>query len=598
MPTAVTQNEYICLFPADTKQGNFDTNGSAILCPSKCEITEELNGGYSLTMEHPVDEDGIWRNVQPFNILKVQGQLFTIMNAEPNYTGNSGKINVYAEHVFYKQNDEWIPPKKEVDGGWEDVYISRVSVYYALSSALDECFPNERGEDYFPTFTFASDVETNVPYAEKIESGKTRCEEIFDLISEYGGELYRDNWYYSIKQRMENAQDNAFDIRVGLNLKGIKRTVDMSTFCTHFSAWDNYGNYFAVSYDNTSLGNLPVPNIIARSKNFSYSAEYESIAGSLLERDAMAYFSENLAPKITYTISMKDVRNNPDYKQYSGIRFKVGDTGRIYDERLGGTLTLKIIKTKTNGITGEVTEVTFGNVTAFAFEACTTPVPEFPEIPTIPIDPDKITLIALDENYQETETRWVYDSLSGNDGYQNWSEIIALLRADSDIFYKLVIGDTSPGLSGRSFVSGKRLYSVYLGEVVSSLPANAFEDCNNLTVVEYTDNLKTFNNACFYGCGITSFEIPAGTTVIPASMFYNCVALAQVTIPDSVTTIGGLAFGRNYALKSITIPANVTTIYSDAFLYCSGITITIQKAENSISGSPWSASNATIIWTG
>lgn len=208
-------------------------------------------------------------------------------------------------------------------------------------------------------------------------------------------------------------------------------------------------------------------------------------------------------------------------------------------------------------------------------------------------DSTKIALVTLDANYQETSEVQYFDDLS----YHNWSALVTVLRANTDVFYKMIVGDDSSGLSGRSFVNCTRLYSAELGKPVSALPANCFEGCQNLTVVEFTDNLKTFGNACFYSCGLTSFDIPAGTTVIPASMFYNCVALAQVTIPDSVTTIGGYAFGRNYALKSITIPANVTTIYSNAFLYCSGITITIQKAENSISGSPWSASNATIIWT-
>ena len=167
--------------------------------------------------------------------------------------------------------------------------------------------------------------------------------------------------------------------------------------------------------------------------------------------------------------------------------------------------------------------------------------------------------------------------------------LMAKVIDKAGIQFRMLNLSKGPAVRGPRAQADRVLYKKYMQQ--------ALDETENLTVVEFTDNLKTFGNACFYSCGLTSFDIPAGTTVIPASMFYNCVALAQVTIPDSVTTIGGYAFGRNYALKSITIPANVTTIYSNAFLYCSGITITIQKAENSISGSPWSASNATIIWT-
>lgn len=206
----------------------------------------------------------------------------------------------------------------------------------------------------------------------------------------------------------------------------------------------------------------------------------------------------------------------------------------------------------------------------------------------------KIALVTLDANYQETSEVQYFDDLS----YHNWSALVTVLRANTDVFYKMIVGDDSSGLSGRSFVNCTRLYSAELGKPVSALPANCFEGCQNLTEIQWSENLKSMGTATFYGCSsLTAVTLPDGMTGLAKSLFNNCSRLAQVILPESITSIGEYAFHRCYALKSITIPANVTTIYSNAFLYCSGITITIQKAENSISGSPWSASNATIIWT-
>ena len=83
------------------------------------------------------------------------------------------------------------------------------------------------------------------------------------------------------------------------------------------------------------------------------------------------------------------------------------------------------------------------------------------------------------------------------------------------------------------------------------------------------------------------------------SAFYSCSGLTSVTIGNSVTTIGGSAFTLCTSLTSITIPSSVTTIGGDAFSGCSNLTtITIDKPQDSVSGAPWGATNATVVWTG
>lgn len=83
---------------------------------------------------------------------------------------------------------------------------------------------------------------------------------------------------------------------------------------------------------------------------------------------------------------------------------------------------------------------------------------------------------------------------------------------------------------------------------------------------------------------------------------YNC--LESIVIPQGIKIISNQSFPNtttfNY-LKTIEIPASVTSINEYAF--STGRMpnlekIIINKPQNSISGSPWHAVQATIIWTG
>ena len=110
--------------------------------------------------------------------------------------------------------------------------ITPLQTFYKFSWDSDMTIPSD-----YPRREY-SNTEGISPVNAIMDSG--------GILSVTGGELYRDNFYFSIRKRMENSNDNAFEIRIGYNLKGIKRTVDITTVCTYFQGTDNYGNLFAV----------------------------------------------------------------------------------------------------------------------------------------------------------------------------------------------------------------------------------------------------------------------------------------------------------------------------------------------------------------
>jgi len=390
MAEPVSQNQYISVFGRTTgMNGNnfdpieFEGNGIAVLNPSKCQITETLNGGYSLTLTHPTDADNAWKTLYPLNFIKAQGQIFRIQSVETSYDGaSSGNVSVYAEHVTYMMNDAWIFHGSIVHGEWMGSF---------LDSARDASRPNGStewsAEKRFPNFTYSTDISfpdeyktvqledfLNLQYVHDIGEGKTRYQVMMEAIQKFGGELYRDNFYFSIYKRMEHSLGgdgklDAFDIRLGENMLGIKRKVDISNFCSYFKGYADDGGTYAFSYSSMS----GLMNNIVREKHYS-NANLNTI-----EHEVASYFGYYMKPEFTYTLKLKDLRQNPDFKLLSGVRFKVGDIGRIVDERLGlDSLRLEITQTKTNGITGEVEEITLKSTSAFKWDYGSVKLPDFP----------------------------------------------------------------------------------------------------------------------------------------------------------------------------------------------------------------------------
>lgn len=193
------------------------------------------------------------------------------------------------------------------------------------------------------------------------------------LLDNITGELYRDNFHFSIRTRMENSNDNAFEIRIGSNLKGIKRTVDLTSVCTWFKAYNNYGSWFAVSWSDDSVLILTAHSIV-RSKKFSYTFEDENMtdeekatkADELLEKDALLFFSKTFKPLIAYEVDIEDVQQNPDFEDFQNKPdYRVGNIGTIYDEYFGEKIQLKITKTVKDAITGKTKKVLFGETRNF-----------------------------------------------------------------------------------------------------------------------------------------------------------------------------------------------------------------------------------------
>ncbi len=337
----------LCVFDKFTAQDRFHTCGERILKPLSCTSTEELNGKWELEMQYLMtDNDDAWRFLTPYNIIKnCQGQLFPIYKIQRKMSQDGRPIlSVNARHLFYHLNDKIVT----------DVSAENLDASSALSTTWSgvEWGTGEGLVDYWFYYnTNITGINSNIKF-----HGVSVAYAILgapeSLVNLYSGELFRDNFYFSINSRKEGYKDNAFNLIHGFNMSGITETVDYTDTITEIRSRDNYGNESAIS----TVPNGSFPHQVRKFITLSYSGE------SNFDADTGKYFGEYSHPKTSYEVQFEDLKKTNKAKDWEDIeRLAVGDTGQIYSPLLGISTTQKIISRTIDEITGKVKSVKLGD---------------------------------------------------------------------------------------------------------------------------------------------------------------------------------------------------------------------------------------------
>lgn len=178
--------------------------------------------------------------------------------------------------------------------------------------------------------------------------------------------------------------------------------------------------------------------------------------------------------------------------------------------------------------------------------------------------------------------------ITGDDGYTLTSVTVEAVTKDIDS--NIQSGNIKSGVSilgVEGVLEGNKLPDV-LNKTVSSLTAGdligvtqipnyAFQNCIDLTSVEFSSTLQTIGSYAFSGCSsLTSIDFGENSqlTSIGENAFYNCDGLTNIDLSNctSLTSIGGWAFASCSGLTSITLPSSLTSIGSYAFRTCTILT--------------------------
>ena len=187
---------------------------------------------------------------------------------------------------------------------------------------------------------------------------------------------------------MEDSLEHAFDLRVGNNLNGIEQTVDVSTMASYLRVQNGKGAYCACSWSPESFPIRQIPHNIVRSVNVNTDSY------SVLRQYMESYFWRYCQPIISYKFTIADSIGNPVYEDIAKMyRYKVGDRGIVYDDRLGGAVYLTITETEKDGITGKTLSFSVGNRRSFT-RAANLP----PTVYAAEIKPEKGEFLWRDKN--------------------------------------------------------------------------------------------------------------------------------------------------------------------------------------------------------
>lgn len=319
---------------------DFTSNGLAILQPISCTVTEERNGAYYCEMTHPIDDDEVWKHLNENNIISVpimyhdteKRQLFRIAIREVKHAGKRRTIYVRAYHIWYDLRARVVlEPNTTTQAlnGWFAMYWLFESVY------TQDGFI---GKEWYP-FNYNSDITKKVHYewTKPMTIPDLMIGDDHSIAAMWEGEIYRDNFYFSINTQKEYSRSWLEPIRLGVNMLEITEHVDWSNYCNYAYAYDNFDLWKAVSF--TTFGSAP--GDIVKAQMFNYKVSDEAV----LTEDMFRLFAELSQPAITYTIEFADIRANPEYKDFIDLQsYEVCDKVRIINERLNMDTVQQVIQ--------------------------------------------------------------------------------------------------------------------------------------------------------------------------------------------------------------------------------------------------------------
>lgn len=149
-----------------------------------------------------------------------------------------------------------------------------------------------------------------------------------------------------------------------------------------------------------------------------------------------------------------------------------------------------------------------------------------------------------------------------------------------------------------AFANCAKITLTSLPNSITNIGNNAFSQCNLLALTSLPNGITEIKYQAFTNCpNLALTSLPSGITKIDIGAFSGCSNITIDTIPASVKTINNHAFQSCAGMTEVTFLGTPTTLSSIAFSSCTNITtIRVPWSSGAISGAPWGATNATIVY--
>lgn len=348
------QKPLIQVYDSRSSVPEFERNGLAVIQPISYTVRHELGGVYDAELEAELDDSGKSSYLENNAILKIpieyhdsiSEQLFRIFSVSKQMdSSGSYRILVSARHIFYDLNSKvLIDCQVPLSNGRDAIGYLMDSVYGGWSSS------DTRFTGVSDITTMKAEAYTDITLTAALIGADN------SLISRWGGYLYRDNFYFSINQTMENSRCSGV-IRYAYNMIDIDFTIDFSDCFTYLIAFDNFGNMHKVV--NPDVPCKLFPHHIYKVMHFSYDAENpdQFIA------DAEAYAENYKNGTVNIKVNFAKLSDLELYADFLELRcFEPGDRVTVYHEDLDIHFgNLEVISKEYSGSSESTYTVEIGN---------------------------------------------------------------------------------------------------------------------------------------------------------------------------------------------------------------------------------------------
>lgn len=141
---------------------------------------------------------------------------------------------------------------------------------------------------------------------------------------------------------------------------------------------------------------------------------------------------------------------------------------------------------------------------------------------------------------------------------------------------EMIIPDGVTEIGRSAFEDRTDIIKVVIPSSVKIIRNRAFDGCENLIEVKFSDGLETICEEAFAYTGIESVIIPDSVTSIESAAFHRCDC-KEVNLPDGLTVITESCFEYCTFLEDITFPSKLKKLEDRAFMDCSGAKIVLPE---------------------
>lgn len=347
-----------------------EKNGVMTLFPKNCTLQAALNGAWTLTLEHSLDQKERWKYIEEESIVSVptfmgKRQLFRIDKIEKNNYG----VSAIGYPIFYDAAKEvFLLDTRPTDkNGQEALDLMLKGSKYSGKSDITAA-----STAYFERRNMLDAINgTDSP----------------TFLERWGGEVLYDNYTVIINKRAGG--EYGVEVRYGKNMSGLTYTVDMSNIMTRIvpvayngrmisgsSPWvdsSNINKYATVYIKEVKFEDVKLIDDLESTEdteeNIIICKNQTELETALKNKCKEEYQNGADLPVVSLEVDMVQLSKTDEYADVKMLeQVSLGDTVRCRHKKLDITTDARVVEIKWDCIKNTVSSVKLGDTTQTYFE--------------------------------------------------------------------------------------------------------------------------------------------------------------------------------------------------------------------------------------